>query len=510
MTSPTDPTKYIGTNVYLVNIVVRKRRPTSADYKQPETGKNYPIGCIWQVGKKPITGDEGELWMMSKIVANAGHWVPVSAGTPSTGPIITLSDDSSTLVYPTLSGDVQVAGDQGISTVSGTNVVTVKGIPSVAAATSSIANVGVSSFDSASFAVDADGFVTLKGGTQAIDSIGVDNNVAPGTDPVLPDAAGLITVTGAQVASGTTANAIRTNSTAANAYTIEIQRSNVAAASDTTKNGVAHFNNAHFTIDADGFVSIISGAIPLDTITVDAATAPGTNPVLADGSGDITVTGGQVAAGTVGANVIQTNSTAANSYAIEVQRSTVAAAADSTKNGVCHFSNAEFTVDADGFVQSIGYSTKVLQTVRTIRRDWYRLTGLSYFPNSDTAPQVSEGYEALTVSITPVSATSILQIDVELPFLVVVAGAPHLAIFTSVDTNAIGMTAADIDVGSATYSINTKTFVTSGTTSAINVSARMANKGSGVAFDVYINGNSAGRLFGGACCASITVTEYAS
>lgn len=96
------------------------------------------------------------------------------------------------------------------------------------------------------------------------------------------------------------------------------------------------------------------GDISIDEINVDAATGPGTNPVVADANGEITVTGGQVATGTIGANVIRTNSLAANTYTIEIQRSTTAASADSSLNGVCHFDSSSFSVDSDGFVTFTG------------------------------------------------------------------------------------------------------------------------------------------------------------
>lgn len=80
MTSPINPTKYLGPNQYLGVVVVRNRQPTLADVFQPETGKYYLLGTIWQVGKNPTTGTEGQLYMLSKIVANQGYWVLISSG----------------------------------------------------------------------------------------------------------------------------------------------------------------------------------------------------------------------------------------------------------------------------------------------------------------------------------------------------------------------------------------------------------------------------------------------
>lgn len=195
----------------------------------------------------------------------------------------------------------------------------------------------------------------LAGGSTGIDSVEVDASTPPGTDPVLPTAAGLITVTGAQVPSGTVGtNVIRTDSLAANTYTIEIQRSTTAAVSTIADNGVSHFNSGQFTVDANGFVSLAGGGQAIDSVQVDAATAPGTNPVLPTAAGLIIVTGGQVATGVVGANVIRTDSLAANTYTIEIQRTTTSATTNSALNGVSHFNSNHFTVDANGFVSALG------------------------------------------------------------------------------------------------------------------------------------------------------------
>ena len=173
MVSPKNPTKYVGPDVYLANIVTRNRKPTGADYRQPETGKNYVIFTGWQVGKDPSDGVEGDLFLLSKIVANVAYWVKISSGTPS----------------------------------------------------------------------------------GAVLGVTVDADTTPGTDPVRPDSEGLIIVTGAQVAAGTTPNVIRTDSLAANTYTIEIQRSQAVASTTIGDNGVSHFDSSQFAVDGNGFVT---------------------------------------------------------------------------------------------------------------------------------------------------------------------------------------------------------------------------------------------------------------
>jgi len=100
------------------------------------------------------------------------------------------------------------------------------------------------------------------------------------------------------------------------------------------------------------------GSIPpppgsVTDLGVDTSTPPGTDPVVPDGSGVINVTGAQIAAATT-ANVIRTNSTVANQVTIEVQRSQATAVSTVGSNGVSHFNSAQFTVDANGFVSTLG------------------------------------------------------------------------------------------------------------------------------------------------------------
>jgi hypothetical protein len=139
-----------------------------------------------------------------------------------------------------------------------------------------------------------------------------------------------------------------------NTVTYQVQYAEESLVSDATLVGVAAFDSSAFTVDANGFVTLNGGGGATTNMDVDDFLAPGTDPVVPDGSGNIVFTGGQVAAGTVGANVIRSYSGAANTVAMQIQRSTSSAVTDSTKNGVSHFNSAEFLVDANGFVTLVG------------------------------------------------------------------------------------------------------------------------------------------------------------
>jgi hypothetical protein len=131
-------------------------------------------------------------------------------------------------------------------------------------------------------------------------------------------------------------------STALNAGGTHINVGNITSSSLTIG-----YSSPDITIETNG------GGSPIEQITVENSTVPGTNPVLPTASGNITITGGQQVNASL-ANVIQTHSLAANSFAIMIQRANESATPNTTQNGVCHFDSTSFVVDSSGFVQSIG------------------------------------------------------------------------------------------------------------------------------------------------------------
>ncbi len=195
-------------------IVTTTVAPTSANYQ-------FPIGQSW------VDTVLDDYWVLVNVVGTTATWVRLSAGTAG---IDLLTGNSGGPVGPDSNGNINLLGDSGqIDVVGnpGTNTLT----------------------------------FSLTGGGTAIDEVKVDASTGPGTDPVLPTAAGRITVTGAQVATGVVGtNVIRSDSLAANTYTMEIQRTTAVAATDITKNGVSHFDSADFTVDANGFVSSVGGS----------------------------------------------------------------------------------------------------------------------------------------------------------------------------------------------------------------------------------------------------------
>ncbi|NCN42681.1 hypothetical protein GW916_15700, partial [bacterium] len=108
--------------------------------------------------------------------------------------------------------------------------------------------------------------IALAGAGQAIDSIGTQS----GVNPIAPTAAGLVTINGNSVVSGT--NPVITRGTGANTMSVDVQISQAIAATDATKIGLSNFDSASFAVDANGFVTA-SGTGLGQTITGDTGGA---------------------------------------------------------------------------------------------------------------------------------------------------------------------------------------------------------------------------------------------
>ncbi len=283
--NPLNPSKYLGTNKTITFFVTRNRAPTLADFRQPETGTLYSIGTVWQVGKNPTTGMEGDLWMLAKIVANQGYWELISSGSstvdsfqmdaftaPGTNPV---NADAQGLITVTGGQIANAALPHVIQTNSlALNAYTIQIQRTASAASTNLNLNGVSHFNSAQFSVDGNGFVSLAGGGAAVDSMQVDNTSGTGVNPVVPNSSGIILTTCAQVVPSGFGNALRTITNAPNQYTITVQQTDVSAASNTTKNGIAHFDSAYFNTDGTGFVTLKSAATGV--ISIQIFTASGT------------------------------------------------------------------------------------------------------------------------------------------------------------------------------------------------------------------------------------------
>ncbi len=271
---------------------------------------NDPVGGPYQIGRYWFNQSNDEYWYYQ----GEGIWI-LAAG--SMGPLLMFNvPQGVSPVNPTSAGAITFESSDGSVVITGSpNTI---------------------NFQASS-------------GTVSLNSLMVDASTAPGMNPVMPSM-GIITITGGQVASNAVgADVIKTNSLAANTFTIQVQQAGSAASQTTSLNGVSHYNSSQFTV-ANGFVSITGGIPSATTFTVDANTAPGTNPVTTN-SGNVTIEGGATFATGTRAKPIRTNSLAANTIDLEIQLAGSNAGSSSANNfGVAQFDSNSFTV-TNGFVQ---------------------------------------------------------------------------------------------------------------------------------------------------------------
>jgi len=149
---------------------------------------------------------------------------------------------------------------------------------------------------------------------------------------------------------------------------------------------------------------------------------------------------------------------------------------------------------------------KVVQSVTT--QDGAVATGTTIIPKDDTIPQNTEGDEYLSATITPTSATNILRIEFVLNLA---SGATTFtgttaALFQDSTADALAATwaARDSTAADARGVASLRYEMVSGTVSPTTFKVRAGTPGAGT---TTVNGEAAGRLYGGVYYSSITITE---
>jgi len=152
-----------------------------------------------------------------------------------------------------------------------------------------------------------------------------------------------------------------------------------------------------------------------------------------------------------------------------------------------------------------GVVGKIVQEVSTVFSSF--ATGTTTIPYDDTIPQNTEGTEFMTQSITPNSASNILQIQA----LAAVSVSSGVAIISALFQDSAANALAAMSNSLPTALINTMTplpishKMTAGTTSATTFKIRIGGNG---ASTVTFNGSSGARLFGTITKSWIKITEY--
>lgn len=132
-------------------------------------------------------------------------------------------------------------------------------------------------------------------------------------------------------------------------------------------------------------------------------------------------------------------------------------------------------------------------------------TGSTALPFDDTMPQNTEGDEYLTLAITPTDAANTLQLEIVL-WGTADVGTPWIstALFQDTTADALAATALLPAVATGGGPIHFRHELTAGTTSATTFKVRA---GTSDGTQMTVNGQSAGRIFGGVMASSLTITE---
>lgn len=248
--------------------------------------------------------------------------------------------------------------------------------------------------------------------------------------------ANILNVLGTTVAAGSTPfRSIGSGNT----VTYQIQRSQAIASTDSTKIGLAAFDSSQFTVDANGFVSLVGVAPAIEKFNMQTGTSP-----VGPSAGLITFNGAVVSAGT---NPVRTDGTGPNTMALEVQISQAIAASDATKIGLAAFKSADFAVDANGFV-----SASTTGLLKTLTGD----TGGARPPTANNINILSAVVAAGTTPIQVAGAASTLTINVQ-----------KSQAIASADATKIGLS----NFNSAQFTVDANGFVSLSTSSPISVIA---------------------------------------
>jgi hypothetical protein len=135
-------------------------------------------------------------------------------------------------------------------------------------------------------------------------------------------------------------------------------------------------------------------------------------------------------------------------------------------------------------------------------------TTTNLIPYDDTIPQITEGKEFMTRSITPTNASNILKIEVVICCSAGGTGnGSNVALFRDSTANALAAIVDDAPTGVKMNAPNFRHYVVAGSTSATTFRVRAGCRDANT---FTFNGSSSARKFGGVLASSITVTEIAA
>lgn len=224
-------TKYTGQDYSFAPRYLRPRDPlaptnASSDIKPKEQQGHYPLGSLW------TNSANGNFWALANISNNLARWILLSNG--STGPLLNVPVPNGTSpVVPSTTGAVTFTSSDNSVTITG-------------------------STNSINFQTSTGATTTKLKGQDAV-SVG-------------PDGSGNITVKGNICANATHASPLFTINNGANTEQWDLQVATTSASSSINNAGISSFSNNDFSIDANGFVTLVEETFIGTATTVGAVT----------------------------------------------------------------------------------------------------------------------------------------------------------------------------------------------------------------------------------------------
>ena len=154
---------------------------------------------------------------------------------------------------------------------------------------------------------------------------------------------------------------------------------------------------------------------------------------------------------------------------------------------------------------NISFTGRIVQTVNT--QTGAVATGTTTMPQDDTIPQNSEGDEYMTLSITPKSATSTLNIEAHIFYSCTNSTRGGAGLFKDSDANALAFTSNFIKDTTSMGNMQVFYSETSGNTTARTYKIRCGILQTSGTFT--FNGQSGNRKFGGTTLSTIRILEIA-
>ena len=301
---------YADVRLSVIPVIEAARRPTGKD-------KKYPLFCFWRTNKF-FSGVEGEIWVLIRFDTNGDAvWVQFegAAATAFDG----LKDQDDNISTPDVDNTIKLTGG---------------------------ANIQVNQTNTSEMTISLLNDIPPQQQTE------VDVLAGIATNPVVPDSMGLVVIEGNHVAAHS--SPVETVTRNDHEWSIDVQLATTSASpADPNDVGLCSFDPTNFLV-TDGWVEFIGGGGTgdVDTITVDAVTAPGVNPVEPDGTGSISAFGADVTNNEI---PVRTHTIALNEYRVEVQQATTVTPtpADRRFIGLSCYNENQFTIDTTSGMVSL-------------------------------------------------------------------------------------------------------------------------------------------------------------